>query len=374
MKTKSVSVGVAGLGFGQEFVAIYLNHPDCKKVAICDQSVERINSVGDQLEIPEELRYTDYYEMVKNSELDAIHIVTPIGEHFKQSMASLNAGKHTACTVPMATSIKELEDIVRAQKTSKKVYMMMETSVYTREFLYVSEKVKNGEFGRLQFLRSAHMQNMALEGWGDYWQGFPPFLYGTHALAPLLMLLGTHAKSVQCFGSGSVNESRAQKYNCPFSVETATFEMENSNVVIESTRCLFETIRQVIESFDVYGDKLSFEWEQKLDDGHVIFENIDDARKIQVPDADHLLPESIRKYAQRTNIIDPNQPSFIQGAGHGGSHPFLVDEFLKAIVEGRDAPLNAVQAANITGAGICAHESALKHGKKVYVPDFSKII
>jgi predicted dehydrogenase len=190
----------------------------------------------------------------------------------------------------------------------------------------------------------------------------------------LLKLLGTRYKSVICHGSGSVNEKRTNTYGCPFSVETATFEMENSGVVVESTRCLFETIRQVIESFDVYGDKMSFEWEQKLDDGHVIFENIDDARKIQVPDADHLLPQSIRKFAQRSNIIDPNQPSFIQGAGHGGSHPFLVHEFLSAIAEGRDSALDAVTAANITGAGICAHQSAMSSGQKVMIPDFSKTV
>lgn len=368
-----INVGVVGLGFGGEFIPIYLNHPLCGQVAICTRNPATLKEVGDKFGIPEELRYTDYYEMIKNNELDAIHIVTPIGEHHRQTIAALEAGKHAACTVPMATSISELEDIIRAKKASGKLYMMMETALYTREYLYVADKVRNGEFGRLQFLRGGHMQNMALEGWGDYWKGFPPFHYGTHALSPLLTLLGTRAKSVVCHGSGHLSEDKAAKYGSPFAVETATFEMENSDVVVEATRCLFETVRQVVESFDVYGDKMSFEWEQMIDDGHVIFTNIDDAAKIHMPDTSDRLPETIRKYAQRVNISDPTQPSFIQGQGHGGSHPFVVNEFLNAINEGREPLLGAVHAANITGAGICAHTSAMQGGAKVEVPDFSKI-
>ncbi|MBC8536911.1 Gfo/Idh/MocA family protein [Feifania hominis] len=371
---KKINVGVAGLGFGGEFIPIYQSHPLCGEVAICTRNPKTLREIGDKFSIPERLRYTDYDEMVKNTELDAIHIVTPILEHHRQTLAALEAGKHTACTVPMATSLSELEDIVRAKKRAGKVYMMMETALYTREFLYVQDKVRRGEFGRLQFLRGGHMQNMALEGWGDYWRGFPPFYYGTHALSPLLTLLGTRAKSVSCHGSGRLSADKAEKYGSPFAVETATFVMENTDVVVEATRCLFETVRQVVESFDVYGDRMSFEWEQILDDGHVIFENIDDAHKIHMPETDHLLPEPIRKYARRVNISDPTQPSFIQGAGHGGSHPFVVDEFLNAIREDRDSAIDAVQAAQITGAGICAHLSAMRGGEVIEIPDFSKVV
>lgn len=367
----TINVGIAGLGFGGEFIPIYQNHPLCGDIAICTRNPDTLKKIGEQFGIPEQLRYTSYEEMVQNAHLDAIHIVTPIAQHYPQTMAALAAGKHAACTVPMATSIKELWDIIAARKNAGKVYMMMETALYTREFLWVQDEVKKGSFGRLQFLRGAHMQNMELEGWGGYWQGFPPFHYGTHALSPLLTLLGTRAESVICHGSGHLNAERAAQYGSPFAVETATFRMQNSDVVAEASRCLFETVRQVVESFDVYGDKMSFEWEQILDDGHVIFENIDDARKMHMPDTSPRLPEGIRKYAMREHIADPTQPSFVQGAGHGGSHPFLVDEFLKAVAGGGESPLDAVQSAHITGAGICAHASAMQGGARVLIPDFS---
>jgi len=369
---QKINVGIAGLGFGGEFIPIYQNHSLCGEVAICTRNPDALKEIGDRFGIPNELRYTDYYEMIKNTDLDAIHIVTPIEEHYPQTMAALKEGKHTACTVPMATSINELFDIIEAKSKAEKVYMMMETALYTREYLYVSKQIRDGNFGRIQFIRGAHMQNMAMEGWKDYWQGFPPFHYGTHAISPLLYLLDTRAESVICHGSGRLNEARSAKYGSPFAVETATFKMAGSDVVAEATRCLFETVRQVVESFDVYGDKMSFEWEQFLDDGHVIFENIDDARKIHAPDSSNLLPESIRRFAAREFVEDPNQPSFIQGAGHGGSHPFLADEFLKAIAENRESPIDAVRSADITGAGICAHQSAMSGGARIIIPDFSK--
>ena len=224
------------------------------------------------------------------------------------------------------------------------------TSLYTREYLYVKRLKENGELGKIQYLKGDHMQNMSLEGWGDYWQGFPPFWYGTHVLSPILDLAGTTAKSVRCLGSGRVNKERAEHYGCPYAVETATFRLRNSDIVAEAHRCLFETVRQVRECFDVYGDKMSFEWEPTVDEGHTIFTGIDDFTKFTAPDTAELLPKEIQKYTLRSAIKDPNQPSFIQGSGHGGSHPHLCNEFVNAIVEGRQPYMDAVRSANYTAA------------------------
>jgi hypothetical protein len=69
---------------------------------------------------------------------------------------------------------------------------------------------------------------------------------------------------------------------------------------------------------------------------------------------------------------DENQHlSFTQGAGHGGSHPHLVHEFITALVEDRDPFPNARQSANITCVGILAHESALQDGKRMMLPEFT---
>ena len=118
-----------------------------------------------------------------------MHLVTPIPLHAAQSVAVLKAGKHCACTVPMATSIADLKAIVAAQRESGKNYMGMETAVYTRRFLHVREMKAKGEIGRIQFLRGAHYQDM--EYWPPYWMGLPPMHYATHAVSPVLALAET---------------------------------------------------------------------------------------------------------------------------------------------------------------------------------------
>lgn len=370
---KKVNVGIVGLGFGKEFIQIYQQYSKVGKVAICSRNRKKLDEIGDKFNIDKDMRFTDYTKLLECEEIDAIHIVTPIMEHAKQSLASLKAGKHTACTVPMATTVEELKEIVKAKNESKKVYMMMETAIYTREFLYVKEMVESGKLGRIQFVRGSHMQNMGLVGWPEYWLGFPPMYYGTHAIAPLLCITGARPESVVCHGSGSISEDLASRYGSPFAVETATFKLNNSNIVAEATRSLFETVRQYRESFDIYGDKMAFEWDQIENEGCVLFEGGESAKRIQVPDTDNLLPKEIAFFTKKEQIEDQNHVSFIQGAGHGGSHPHLVKEFIDAIIEGRDSTVDAVTSAYYTGAGICAHESAINGAKRVDIPRFEEL-
>jgi len=119
-----------------------------------------------------EKRYSDYDELLKDPQVDAVHINSPIPNHAEQSLKALYAGKHVACTVPMATSVEDCMKIVKACKETGKKYMMMETVVYAREFLFVKEMYEKGELGKVQFLKASHQQDM--DGWPDYWPGLPP--------------------------------------------------------------------------------------------------------------------------------------------------------------------------------------------------------
>ncbi|MGQ9617019.1 MAG: Gfo/Idh/MocA family protein [Spirochaetota bacterium] len=366
---KKVKVAVVGLGFGAEFVPLYQRHPDAECYAICQRNEKNLNRVGDQFGV--ERRFTKFEDLLKIKEIDAIHIVTPIADHAPMSIASLSAGKHTACTVPMATTIKDCLEIVKARKESGKVYMMMETAIYTREFLYAKELVETGKLGKIQFLRGSHQQNMSLPGWPEYWYGFPPMHYATHAVSPLLALSGKKVESVVCFGSGTIRKDYIKRYGSPFAIETALLKLRDSDVACEVTRSLFDTIRQYRESFDVYGTKLSFEWEQIAGEGPVIFSGYEDARRIKVPDYAHLLPKEIAPFTG-AGVYDEAHAhtSFIQGGGHGGSHPHLAHEFIRAIVEERKSAVDAEVAANWTMTGICAHESAMKGGMRIEIPVF----
>ena len=370
-------IAVVGLGFGAEFVPIYLAHPDVAEVGICDGNPEVLRTVGERFALAR--RYGDLAQVL-DAGFDAVHLVTPIPQHAAQAVAVLEAGMHCACTVPMALSIGDLRAVVAAQRASGKQYMMMETAVYTREFLYARHLLETGELGRIQFLRGAHYQDM--ENWPDYWKGLPPMHYATHAVAPLLALAGTPAERVHCFGSGQMREALRRPYGNPYPVETAIFKLEGVPVAAEVTRSLFETAHAYTESFTVYGETRSFAWQQLEEEDPVVFtlDTLQPGRgrpvqveRIKVPDRQDLLPDAIARFTQR-GVYDASQPhlSFLQGGGHSGSHPHLVHEFVRSVVEGRPPAIDAVTAANWTAVGICAHQSAMADGTAVEIPRFDQ--
>jgi predicted dehydrogenase len=364
---EKIRVALVGLGFGAEFIPIYQRHPDTVMYAISQRNAEKLDEIGDQFGV--ERRYTSYEELLQDPELDAVHINTPIAAHAPMSLAALEAGKHVACTVPMATTVEECLQIVEAERRSGKRYMMMETAVYTREYLYVQELARAGKLGRIQFLRGSHQQNMSLPGWPEYWYGMPPMHYATHAVRPLLHLAGARAESVVCFGSGRIRDEYIERYGSPFAVESALVSLKDSELACEVTRSLFDTIRQYRESFDVYGTERSFEWEQIIGDHPVLYSGFEDAERVEVPDYGHLLPDEIARFTQ-AGVYDQEHEhtSFIQGGGHGGSHPHLVHEFVRAIMEDRPAAVDAATAANWTMTGVCAHESAMRGGERIEIP------
>lgn len=372
----AIQVAVAGLGFGAEFVPIYLHHPNVKEVTICDSNQEKLNAVGEKFRIAN--RCGNLQDIIDSNDIDAVHLVTPIPLHAEQTLAVLESGKHCACTVPMATSIEDLRAIVGAQRKTKATYMMMETAVYTREFLFVRDMVERGEFGRIQLLRGAHYQDM--ENWPSYWMGLPPMHYATHAISPLLALARTRATAVHCFGSGQMREELHHQYGNPYPIETAIFQLGGTGVAAEVTRTLFHTARAYTESFCVYGEKVTFEWQQIEKEEPVLFRmgtleagrgRPVSAERVTVPDRQDLLPREIARFTRR-GVYDETNPhmSFLQGGGHGGSHPHLVHEFIQSIVEERSPYVDAVTAANWTAAGICAHRSAMQNGSQIIVPEF----
>ena len=80
------------------------------------------------------------------------------------------------------------------------------------------------------------------------------------------------------------------------------------------------------ESFDVYGTKMSYEWDQIAEEGSVLFEGGESARRFHAPDTDDLLIDELKPFTKREVILNKDNVSFIQGSGHGGSHPHLVQE------------------------------------------------
>lgn len=366
---RKFNIALAGLGFGAEFIPIYQAHPLANVAAICQRTESKLNEVGDTFGIDK--RFTSYDDLLADPDIDAIHINTPIPDHASQSIKALKAGKHVACTVPMATTIEECEEICQVVRETGKKYMMMETVVYSREYLFIKELYDKGELGKLQFLAASHPQDM--DGWPAYWEEMIPMHYATHAVSPCLGMVDGRAEYVSCFGSGTVRDDIAQKSGNKFAVETCHIKIKDSDLSAHIWRFLYDVARQYRESIDVYGSKKSFEWTLVENEPHVLHvaKRPEDkiAEKVEVPDFAHLLPEPIQKFTQ--TIEDADHLSFLQGGGHGGSHPHMVNEFLNALNEDRDPWPNAGTAANWTCVGICAHQSAEQGGQIIKLPEFT---
>jgi predicted dehydrogenase len=369
MNGKKFNVVIVGLGFGAEFIPIYQKHPQANMYGLCRRNVAEMNKVGDHFGIAN--RYANYADVLADPKVDFVHINSPIPDHAWMSIEALKAGKHVMCTVPMATTIEECEKIVELAAKSGLKYMMAETVVYSREFLFIKEMYEKGELGKIQYMAASHPQDM--EGWPEYWEKMIPMHYATHVVSPVLGLVKGRAEYVSCFGSGTVNDRIAAKSGSKFAVESCHIKIKDSDIAAHIWRFLYDTARQYRESFDVYGTKKSFEWALVEGEEHVLHTakkpEHEIASRVKVPDYAHLLPAEIRQFT--TTIQDAEHLSFIQGAGHGGSHPHLANEFLAALAQNRDPWPNATVSANWTCVGICAHQSAMKGGEIVRLPAFT---
>lgn len=368
-ENRKFRIAIVGLGFGAEFIPIYQRHPAAQLEAICQRSADKLAAVGDRFGIAK--RYTKYEDLLRDPDVDAVHINSPIPDHAWMSIAALEAGKHVMCTVPMATTIDDCRKLVETVRKTGRKYMMAETVVYSREFLFLRELYRRGDLGKIQYMAASHPQDM--DGWPEYWERMIPMHYATHVVSPVLGLVDGLAEYVSCFGSGTIRDALIAKSGNRFAVESCHVKIKDTDIAAHLWRFLFDTARQYRESFDVYGTKQSFEWALVEGEPHILHTakkpEHEIPSRVEVPDYAHLLPEPIGPFTR--SIQDADHLSFIQGGGHGGSHPHLVHEFLSALGQDRDPWPNAVTSANWTCVGICAHESALQGGAIVRLPEFT---
>lgn len=373
----SIDVAVVGLNFGREFAPIYASHPDVGRVAVVDRDPRRLHDYADHFGM--DARFTSLDDLLASGEWDAVHITTPVPLHAQHSLAVLRSGRHCACAVPMALSLQDCTAIVAAQRDTACSYMMMETSVYAREFFYASDLLERGELGEVTFYRGVHIQN--LDGFPPYWMGYPPMAYLTHALSPALALTRARVDYVHCLGSGNLTTEQSGDFGNPFPLESGVFRLSRDHLAAEITMSFFQTARTYQEGFSVYGTKASVEWPPFEDEPVITFRILDaepgrrgravDAERITPRDRADLLPPAVAPFTRPTQYQPRTGGDTIPLVSHhGGSHPHLVHEFVRSIVEQRPSRVDAVTAAEWTAPGLCAHASAMAGGDAVRVPRF----
>ena len=358
-----------GSGFGAEFIPIYQRHPQAEMYAICQRDRKKLDQLGDALKVA--VRYTDYRELLKDPRIDAVHINSPIPDHAWMTLAALEAGKHVACTVPMATSVDDCRKIVELSQKNGLKYMMMETTVYSREFFFVKEMLDRGELGRIQFLRAAHQQEMA--GWPGYWEGLPPMYYATHCVGPVLALPNAQAEYVSCFGSGRIDETLIAKYGSPFAVETCHIKMKGNDLAAEITRSLFNTARQYRRELR----RVRLEAIVRMDAGRTWETDRLHRRKAKARGGARLCESLARAdpaVHDRAACTTPRSISIFRSCKAPATAARIRIWYMNSSGARRRTAIrspNAVKSANWTCVGIVAHDSAMAGGKLMPLPEFT---
>jgi predicted dehydrogenase len=372
-------VGIVGLRFGAEFVPIYQRHPAVGEISIADTDPARLARVGDAFGVTR--RHPSLDSLLADPGIDAVHLLTPVAFHADQAVATLRAGKHCACAVPMGTTLDALRAVIAAQEASQRQYMMMETSVFGREYFYVRGLQEEGELGELTFYRGFHLQD--LDGFPPYWQAYPPMHYVTHALSPALALTGSTVSTVRCLGSGRLTSERRGGHDNPFPLEAGLFQIRGRDIVADITMSFFQNARAYTEGFSIYGSRAGVEWPD-AEGGPLRVHELGEVppggrgrpvrvREVVPPDRADLLPAEIAGFTRPLSVTPgPGLAAVHVDPAHSGSHPHLVHEFVSGILSDRRPVVDAKTAAAWTAPGICAHQSALNGGQPVDVPDFTK--
>lgn len=389
------TVGIVGAGqFSQSFATLWDRHPHVSGISITDLQPERAEELARQ--IPGSTTVESFEEMLA-SDVDAVAIFTQRWTHAPFVLAALDAGKHVYSAVPMATELSDVEAIVDAVGKTGLTYMMGETSYYNPATVYMRQKIREGALGRVFYSEGDYVHDMDLGFYaayqysgGDDWRStasYPPMLYPTHALGGVLGALPTRAVSVSCLGvpdqrDDGVFDREVSMFDNDISNATALFELSDGGCLRTNEMRRVGYPSHIRESrFRFFGTEASFEqlahqtvWNDKSE-SHDISERFLPLRgasgDTDLSDVDPALREAFTSGS--APVHDRSRlPAQFEDApnGHEGSHHFLADDFVRAVITGDQPPVHAWLAARFTAPGIVAHASARAGGTRMDIPDF----
>lgn len=393
----SIKVGIVGVGkFAQNFIPLFKAHPLVEEVTLCDLDDRKLTENCEKHKISKRSHSLDH---LCTTDVDAIVIITQNWLHGPQAVKALRAGKHVYSAVPIGISVDEIKAVVDEVETTGKIYMMGETSYYYPAAIYCRERFREGAFGNIVYAESEYLHDWEhglydVAKWrgGEKWKetaGTPPMYYPTHSISQVTSVTGAHITQVSCFGfvdtwNDGIYLKDVNIWGNTFSNQTALFKLSDGSC------CRINEFRRVGHpgsiNLSIYGTMGSFEknnvgsvWLTRDRNASI---NLDDLISCRTE-----IPVKNNSIAQGMDLITANDgthkgvspihpvgrlPKEFIGLpnGHEGSHQFLVDDFVRACTENKTPPNNVWDSARYTVPGIIAHESALRGGELLDVPDF----
>ena len=291
--------------------------------------------------------YPSCEDLIADDSLEAIFVATDAPSHARLAIASLNAGKHVASAVPAVFgSLEDADLLFDAVKASDRKYMMFETSYFHNDLYCMREMYRAGDLGKVIYSEGEYWHYFgtpldAHEGWRT---GLPPQWYPTHSNAYYVGVTGGSFTEVSCMGMRSTAEhlqAENNQFGNPFGTEIALFRTSEGGMA------------RMAVSWDtpgVGGERGRIRTEKGTFYGEF---------------------QSGKKDATSPAIARPPLPPGVVAGGHGGSHGYLMSEFIEAILLNRKPLVDVAQSLNMTVSGIVAHQSALKDGELMNIPQYT---
>ena len=145
---KILNVAVAGCGYwGPNLIRNFSSLPDCQVKQVCDTDENRLKHMKKLY--PSVATTKVFEDLVKDKDLDAIVVATPVHLHYELAKKSLLAGKHTFIEKPMATSSTECEELVALAAKKNLTLMVGHTFIYSTPVRRIKEIVESREIGEV---------------------------------------------------------------------------------------------------------------------------------------------------------------------------------------------------------------------------------
>ena len=340
---RKIRVGLVGYGVCQFAAAFgFQAHPNVEVVAVSDLIPERCAGLAKAARCAK--TYPSLEELVKDDRIEAVFVATDAPSHARHCIEVLKHGKHVASAVPAVFgSVEDAHKLFNAVKASGLKYMMFETS-YFHEDLYAMRQIYNaGGLGKLLYSEGEyfHYMETPIDSYKGWRIGLPPQWYPTHSNAYYVGVTGGSFTEVSCLGMPSRIE-HLQPANNPYKNALGT------------EIALFRTSEGGMSRMGVSWDSPGYGGEM----GRIRGQKGSYYGKY----------EGLEK--NLPDIKRPPMPPGVDAGGHGGSHGYLMNEFVTAILQDRKPLVDIAQALNMTVAGIVAHQSARKGGKLMTIPQF----
>ncbi len=340
---RKIRVGLVGYGVCQFASAFgFQDHPNVEVVAVSDLIPERCAGLAKVTRCAK--TYPSLEELVKDDRIEAVFVATDAPSHSRHCLEVLKHGKHVASAVPAVFgSVEDAHKLFDAVKASGLKYMMFETSFF-HEDLYAMRQLYNaGSLGKLLYSEGEYYHYMPtpIDSYKGWRVGLPPQWYPTHSNAYYIGVTGGSFTEVSCQGSPSRVEHlqpSANPYRNAFGTEVALFRTSEGGT--SRMAVSWDSPGLGGEMGRVRGQKGSF---------YGKYEGLEK----DLPD-----------------LRRPPLPPGVAPGSHGGSHGYLMNEFVAAILQDRAPLVHIGHALNLTVSGIVAHQSALKNGELLKIPQF----